>query len=143
MDGFGASMNGGRWNSPGVAPVYTAENYSGAFLELVVKLGRVAVNPVYHYCEITVPDEVAVEDSQFPLAEMDRESATRKCGNSWWKESRTAVLRVPSAVTRVDGNFLLNPRHPQFALLKVSEPKPVWVDSRLISAAQGWKAGGR
>ncbi len=143
MDGMGASMMGGRWNSLGVGPIYTAENYSGAFLELVVKLGSVAVGPVYHYCEITVPDEVAVEDSHFPLAGLDRESATRRYGNSWWKELRTAVLRVPSAVTRVESNFLLNPRHPQFGLLQVSGPMPVWVDPRLISAAQGWKASGR
>ena len=143
MNGMGASMQGGRWNSPGLGPIYAAENYSGAYLELMVKLGRVALSGMYHYCEIVVPDDVPVEDSNFPLAEIERESVTRRCGNSWWKGLRTAVLRVPSALTHVDSNFLLNPFHPQFHILQVSATRPVWVDPRLTLAAQGWKAGAR
>lgn len=140
MDGTGAALQGGRWNSPGVAPIYSAANYSAAFLELIVQMGRVALLPTYHYCHIDVPDQVIIEQSNFNLDDLSNEAATRGCGNRWWKEGRTAVLCVPSAVTRVDSNYLLNSNHPQFALLKVSNSKPVWVDSRLTAAAQGWKS---
>jgi len=136
-------MQGARWNSPGIGPIYAAENYSAAFLELMVKMGRVAVPSLYHYCSIEVPDNVEIEDSRFPLDELERESATRRCGNVWWREVRTAVLRVPSAVTRVDSNFLLNPKHPQFPLIQAGEPKPVWVDPRMVAAARGLKASDR
>ena len=138
MDGTGASVNGARWNSPGAAPIYAAENYSAAYLELIVKIGSIAISRTYHYCRIDVPDEVQVENSEFPLLLLDREAATRGYGNRWWKQKRTAVLRVPSAVTRVDSNFLIHPHHAQFSLLKVSAPEPVWVDPRVAAAAQGF-----
>ena len=143
MDGTGASIQGARWNSPGIAPIYTAENYSGAFLEMMVRLGRIVVPPDYHYCSIEVPDSVAVEDSRFPVEDVERESLTRRLGNTWWRESKTAVLRVPSAITRVDSNYLINPKHPDFPLLRPGDPKPVWVDPRMIAVAQGLRPTGR
>jgi len=139
MDGTGASLQGARWNSPGLGPIYAAENYSAAYLELMVQFGRIGLRPFYHYCSIDVPDDVEIENSRFPLEELDREAATRRFGNQWWRQLRTAVLQVPSAVTRVDSTYLLNPKHAQFDLLQPSQPKPVYVDPRLTAAAQGWK----
>ncbi len=137
MDGTGASLNGARWNSPGAAPIYAAENYSAAYLELLIKVGTVALGRTYHYCRIEVPEEVQVENSDFPLDQLESEAATRGCGNQWWKQKRTALLRVPSAVTRVDSNFLINPHHSQFPLLRVSAPELVWVDPRIAASASG------
>ena len=143
MHGTGASIQGARWNSLGIAPIYAAENYSAAFLEMMVRLGKIVVPPDYHYCSIEIPDGVAVEDSRFPVEDLDRESLTRRTGNTWWRESKTAVLRVPSAITRVGSNYLINPKHPDFPLLRPSDPQPVWVDPRMIAVAQGLRPTGR
>src|SRR5436305_6165167 len=40
FNGEGARVAGGRWNSPGVAMVYTSESAALAALELLVHLGR-------------------------------------------------------------------------------------------------------
>jgi RES domain-containing protein len=41
------------------------------------------------------------------------------------------VLRVPSVVTAGEFNFILNPRHPDFARLKLGLPEPFAFDARL------------
>jgi RES domain-containing protein len=106
----------------------------------MVQMGRVALRPNHHYCRIDVPDQVAIENSHFPLEQLASESATRSLGNKWWKARSSAILCVPSAVTRVDSNYLLNPNHPDFALLQVSGAEAVWVDPRLTAAALGWQS---
>ena len=42
FDGQGASLLGGRWNSPGRRVIYAAETYAGAMLEALVhaNIGR-------------------------------------------------------------------------------------------------------
>ena len=42
-------------------------------------------------------------------------TASRRFGDTWFDQSRTAVLIVPSLVTRIDRNILLNARHRDFA----------------------------
>ncbi len=48
-DGHGALIYGARWNSPGRGPIYAAETYSGAMLEMLVRVGRMVVPPDYQY----------------------------------------------------------------------------------------------
>ena len=58
--------------------------------------------------------------------------ATMALGTAWLAASRSAVLKVPSAVIESEFNFLLNPRHRDFARIRVSKPKAFSFDSRLI-----------
>jgi RES domain-containing protein len=53
-------------------------------------------------------------------------------GSRWVESMETAVLRVPSAVSPREFNFLLNPRHADFARLEVSRPEPFEFDQRLL-----------
>ena len=57
--------------------------------------------------------------------------STRDLGSRWVAESRSVVLRVPSIVVNGEFNYLLNPRHPDFARLKIGEPLPFSFDPRL------------
>jgi len=41
-------------------------------------------------------------------------------GERWLRESRTAVLSVPSVVIPHERNFVLNPIHAEFARLKIN-----------------------
>ncbi len=132
MDGTGSRLWGGRWNSPGIGPIYAAENYSAALLELLVNQGNLSALNDFHYCSIDVPDFVAVEDSGFPEEKLEGASTTA-IGDKWWKAGQFALLRVPSAVTRVESNFLINPLHAEYDHIKPSEPKPVWMDPRLFT----------
>jgi len=57
--------------------------------------------------------------------------STREFGSRWVAAARSVVLRVPSAVVDGEFNYLLNPRHPDFAQLEFAPPRPFSFDSRL------------
>ena len=59
--------------------------------------------------------------------------STREFGSRWIVEARSVVLRVPSAVVKGEFNYLLNPRHPNFARLEIGEPQRFSFDPRLSS----------
>jgi RES domain-containing protein len=101
-------------------------------LEMLVRLGRVAVPPNYFYLEIDIPDSLAREEVTVTPEAMAKESVTRGIGNKWFDAQRSPVLLVPSVVTRVDRNVLIHPRHPDFTKIIPGDPRPVWWDHRLF-----------
>jgi RES domain-containing protein len=133
-DGMGAAIHGARWNSPGRGPIYAAESYGGALLEVLARMGAIQVPPDYHYVEITIPDDMQFEEILPSPQEIASESFTRSCGDKWFDARRTPVLYVPSVVTGVERNLLINPRHPEFFRIQPSEPKPVPWDRRFFRA---------
>ena len=90
FSGEGARLYGGRWNSPGVAMVYTAGSKSLATLEVLVHLDMIS-------------------------------------------RGSSVVLRVPSAVTEGEYNYLLNPAHVDFKKLIIGRMEAFKLDPRLIS----------
>ena len=50
--------------------------------------------------------------------------STRELGSRWVVETRSVALRVPSAVVEGEFDYLLNPRHPNFARLEIGVPQP-------------------
>lgn len=68
--------------------------------------------------------------------------STRALGSRWMAESRSVVLRVPSIVVDGECNYLLNPRHPDFARLKIGEARPFSFDPRLSNPPHSsWQRG--
>jgi RES domain-containing protein len=51
-------------------------------------------------------------------------------GDDWVAGGRSAVLRVPSALVPAEFNFLLNPRHQDFAGLRIGKAVPFQFDPR-------------
>lgn len=137
FDGTGARLHGGRWNSPGRAVIYSAETYAGAILEILVHANLNRIPRTHAVVTIEVPDDVAVEclaASDLPGWDKPDLSISRSFGDRWLVEARTAVLFVPSLVTRGrEHNVLLNPAHPDFARLTYSQPEPVVWDERLFA----------
>jgi RES domain-containing protein len=131
-DGHGALIYGARWNSPGRGPIYAAETYSGAMLEMLVRIGRMVMPPDYHYLAIDIPDDVSREELTVTPEQMAKESITRALGNKWYDSLQSAILLVPSVVTQVDRNLLINPKHTDFGRIVPGDPKPVHWDQRLF-----------
>ena len=136
FNGAGAALYGGRWNSPGREIIYAAETYAGALLEILAHsdTGRVPRN--FAYIEITIAESVAVEvvkPEDIPGWDTMDFTACQSFGDRWQREQRSAVLLVPSVVTRIEHNLLINPRHPQFGRIDASVPHPVVWDGRLFS----------
>ena len=59
FDGEGARLAGGRWTSPGLRVVYTAENAALAALEVLVHLD-VAARPAYALVPCTFPRDLVL-----------------------------------------------------------------------------------
>ncbi len=133
LDGTGAMLYGARWNSPGRRIIYAAETYAGALLEILVHASG-TVPRRHAHIEIGIPAEVEVEEitpDDLPGWDSASYEMSRNFGDRWTEERRTAVLLVPSVVTRVERNVLINQDHPGFALIRASRPAPVLWDTWL------------
>ena len=134
FSGDGAMLYGGRWHSEGTRIVYTAESIALATLEILVHMRRLHV-PAYcvipcHFHEALVHNLDMLPDD---WAEPDAPLSLRRFGDTWARDRVSAVLRVPSAVTIIEYNYLLNPEHPDFASIDIGQPRPFKLDYRLIT----------
>ncbi|HUF10951.1 MAG TPA: RES family NAD+ phosphorylase [Rhodothermales bacterium] len=134
FSGEGAARFGGRFNSPGVAVVYTSGSLSLAMLELIVQVGspRRLLDFVYLTADF---DSGLVEHLEEPLPSgwdaLPHHSVGQKLGDRWIGEGRSAVLRVPSVVVTGEFNYLINPHHPDSAAIEISEPSRAPFDVRI------------
>lgn len=134
--GEGARLYGGRWNPRGTPMVYTAGTFSLAVLEMLVHLDPDTFPDHLVAVAAEVPDEFLIEEisstslprgwRRYPANE---ELARR--GLAWIRAAKSAVLSVPSAVVPRERNYLINPRHPDFAGIRIQRPEPFYFDPRL------------
>jgi RES domain-containing protein len=135
--GEGARLYGGRWNSTGVAMVYTASSVSLATLELLVHLDSSTILPSYSICPVDFDDSLmeVVDPAVLPLdwQQSPPPTSLQVIGDEWISRLSSVVLRVPSAVIASENNYLINPAHKDFKKLSIGNMKPFSFDSRLIS----------
>ena len=133
-DGEGARRNGGRWNSVGSAVVYTAATLSLALVETLVHLPS-GILPAYSAQPADFDESLMVilEDEGLPADwRMDPlPASTRAIGDEWVHAGTSAVLRVPSVVVPIEFNYILNPKHADFAQVTIGTPMPFPFDPRL------------
>lgn len=133
---IGASLVGGRWNSPGLGVIYASRSYAGAMLECLAHAGIGRVPRTHVAIEITVPNDLTIErhdENSLPTGWDHADlRVARAFGDAWLRGQTAAVLVVPSVVARREGNVLLNPRHPDFRRISAGLPEPVIWDARLF-----------
>lgn len=136
FSGEGARQYGGRWNSPGVPLIYTSATASLAALELLVHLRQSRRLPAYvvFSCRFSMALVERLPRNALPVRWRDYPAppALATLGDVWARDQRSAILEVPSAIIESESNFLLNPGHPDFAGIEVSEPQPFEIDLRLL-----------
>lgn len=134
LDGEGARLAGGRWNRPGLPAVYASESRALAALETFVHVSQEAVHISFAIVGIRIPDSVGIEvwkpgsASVHPVPSF---SESQAAGSEWLLSRRGAVLEVPSSLIPEERNFLLNPLHPDFAMLEVQPPAAFRFDLRM------------
>jgi RES domain-containing protein len=136
FDGDGARRFPGRWNRRGVGMVYTASSLSLAALECFVHLDAEDLPADLVSIRATLPEAVRVE--RIDAAGLPRgwrsvppPSALQALGSEWVRSGRTVALVVPSAVTPVETNVLLNPDHPDMRKLQAGRPETFAFDPRM------------
>ncbi len=136
FSGEGARRYGGRWNSPGTRVVYISEHQSTAALEIIANNMPLSADIPYKAFHLEWPDSVTEILPQKKLPANWRISPpvadTMEIGDRWIREGRSAVLTVPSALSPDDGNFLLNPAHPDFKRVRIAAPIDYEFDPRLL-----------
>lgn len=136
FSGEGARLYGGRWNSPGTAVVYVSSTASLAVLEMLVHLGSEALLNAYSLWHVEFDESLVQKLDPSELPEGWRDSPppreVQSIGDRWSKKRTSAILQVSSVIVPQESNFLINPRHPDFAQIRIGEPQRFILDSRLL-----------
>lgn len=134
LSGEGARLYGGRWNSPGKAMIYLSTSRALAALELLVHLTTPRSRQIPRtLITVQVPRELIG-------GELWKEKGWRDTppgrvstdqGDDWLTVAHTAGVLVPSALIPEEHNLLLNPAHPDFHRVKISQTSSFSFDPRL------------
>ena len=140
LAGEGARRFGGRWNSRGVAIVYTSESLELALLEALVHVDVEVLPRDYWQVSFEVPDDlIAPPPRRLPKgwdALPPYRPGVQKIGNAWARSGRSLALRVPASVLPERFNVLMNPAHPDIGQVRqVSRERLSW-PPRLVGHLQ-------
>lgn len=137
LDGEGARLFGGRWNSEGVPVVYASASLALAALENVAHYEIEETPPQLVALAIEVPDDI-LTDELTPAGlpgDWNAYPEHPHCamlGDAWARRGLSLVLRVPSAIIPEESNVLLNPRHPEMARVRVVLSRDFTHDPRIL-----------
>jgi RES domain-containing protein len=137
LDGSGGMYTSGRWHSKGNPIAYTASSAALAVLEVLVHVDPLTAPADLRLLAIELPDDLSIEVLEpITLPEgwhsVPAPAALQTIGSSWLMSGRTAALNVPSAVIKVERNFLLNPRHPEVQRVRILSDEAFSFDTRLL-----------
>ena len=137
FSGEGARLAGGRWNSEGIAVVYTAATLSLALLEVIVHLEINSALNFFKVIPISFEEQWVqpIPRDELPLLWHAAPPcfATKIIGDLWIKEALAPILRVPSAVVPQEFNYLMNPNHPNVSDLQIGTPIDLPLDPRIAT----------
>ena len=125
LNGDGARLFGGRWNSAGRPVVYLAEHPALAALEVRVHLDL----PFELLPADFVLMQVILANAPDRMFTADADSVAS--GDAWLTEARSSALLVPSVLVPHAWNVLLNPRHPDAGTAVVRGIEAFGFDPRL------------
>lgn len=137
LSGKGAAIKGGRWNSPGTEIIYVAANRSLAMAEVAVHFTLATIPEDYMLLTILIPDTISllkVKSSNLPADwnVFPYTASSQFIGDKFILENKFCILQVPSAVTKGDYNFLINPFHSEFKKIKIISTEKFPFDKRIF-----------
>lgn len=137
FSGDGGLRASARWHTAGRPIVYTAQSLSLAALEILVHLKQTDDLQPFRAFVVEIPDRLILLPRNYGRRWRVDYRASRALGDTWLKEADKPALRVPSAITSGEWNYLLNPMHADFSLRwVVSGPSQYAFDSRLLGASR-------
>lgn len=137
LTGAGGMRAPGRWHSVGHPIVYLSEHPASCLLEVLAHGLSVGEVPrAYQWLEVAVAAEVSSETvADLPDNWVQDVIVTRTLGDRWLRGRTSALLKVPSVLAPATVNYLLNPRHPQAAALRVTRTLSHPTDTRFGAGA--------
>jgi RES domain-containing protein len=137
LSGKGAELSGGRWNSKGVAILYTSQSRALCTAEIAVHTHLGIVPSNYWLVTIEFPDTFNILEinpgklpkgwNTFPYLH-----TTQTIGDNFVSEGKHLVMKAPSSVVPGDFNYLINPAHKGFPQVKIIKTEIFEFDERLF-----------
>jgi len=135
LSGAGARLNGGRWNSIGTPVVYLSSSKSLAVLEVLVHLPFELIPEDFYMVTYNVPEDkiLEIEEEKLPdnWKEISHQNSTKSIGDTFVKDSKYFLCKVPSIVVNDEYNYLLNPDHLLVKEVKLVKMEHFLFDTRL------------
>jgi RES domain-containing protein len=140
LDGKGAAANPGRWNRERIPCLYTSESPSLAQLEIMVNIDDWRIFAVQKFLILEIEirgDKIKhFKESDLPVgwdSHMIHVNTQEFGSNLFLTESKLIGFSVPSAVNKLERNFILNPNAGDFKELVVCKKQLLFnLDARLI-----------
>lgn len=146
--GLSASGRSARWNKDHQFVLYTADSEALCTLECVAhrasifpskeyKLMFIEIKNIERYTqEITLK---RIEDIFTKLTgekdawkSIESYSVLQLITNDWYDNNTSLVLKVPSALTLNDSNYIINTRHPDIDKVSILKTEDFNFDNRLL-----------
>ncbi|MGH8278808.1 MAG: RES family NAD+ phosphorylase [Gammaproteobacteria bacterium] len=136
--GRGGLYSESRWFPRGHRILYTSASQALAILEYMVH-DRFFTYGDMVAGEAEFPEDLRVDSLDFQALapgwnNPDPVLSAPLCGPPalrWLQQGASVALRVPSAVSQGEWNYILNPDHPDFPRIRGGLPRPLLVDPRL------------
>ncbi|MFP4092589.1 MAG: RES family NAD+ phosphorylase [Cyclobacteriaceae bacterium] len=137
LDGYGAYLYGGRWNSAGRAVVYAAVNRALAALEFLTGVERHASLGPLLMVTVKLPDTATIQKLRAEELPENWQTypagnTTKRIGDLWLEKAESLCLQIPSVLIPEEHNMLINPLHQDFRHINIIESKPFVYDERLL-----------
>lgn len=111
--------------------VYTASSLPLAILEMLVNSTDLPSDVVFMTVDLPNPPHVGTALLPPNWNATPAPIALRSIGDNWIASGSSVALAVPSALTPIDDNVLLNPAHADFGSLVIGAPTIITLDPRL------------
>lgn len=136
ISGTGAKLFGSRWNSKGNSMLYVTEHISLAVLEMLVHNEFKDFSIDLSLLDITVPETTDIKEIKLNKLKpgwIEDISYTKFIGDEFIQSEKSLIMKVPSAVINEEHNYLINPQHPDFKKIKISNTRTFETDKRLFT----------
>lgn len=134
-----ASGVANRWNKDEEFLIYAGGSIALSTLELVAHRHAIDIKSGYkllfirldiHESDIT---EIKIENLPKNWRSIESYPVLQSIGSQWYRERKSLVLKVPSALVHWEYNYLLNTNHPDFLdKVSIESVEDFWWDSRLV-----------
>jgi RES domain-containing protein len=128
LDGIGAMFADGRWHARGERVVYFGASAAIVVLERLAHTDPDLLPDDLRLARFEFSEPVLenkVEDFAALPANWHRDEArTRHIGRRWRDQGSSCLLAVPSAILPEEGNYVLNPEHPDAVRLRLVQERP-------------------
>ena len=116
--------------------IYTAQSRALACLENVVHRNSIGLQKNFSVMEIGIPEDILIleikEKDLIPnWKEFDKMPYTQSLGDLWVRETKSAILKIPSAIVSGDSNYLFNPGHKDYKRIKLLKTMSFEFDERI------------